>query len=532
MANFINALKNTQRNVKVTENGMQGFKTTMHPLVDFNFKLPSFRGNDYAIVANLNDIMRTGDSKYILKYMFYLRDVREGLGERNTFRVMLKTLVERYSFANKDEIIKEIVEKDIKEYGRFDDLFVLMGTKYEDTLINAIKTQLRADLANADAGKPFSLLAKWMPSANTSSKDTRALAKKVIKALGASEKEYRQLLSKLRGKLKVVEVDTSANRWADIDYNAVPSNANLKYKDAFLKHDEERRRDYLAALRVGKDKDGKEVKINSKVNFPHQIVNQYKNGCWYVRNYDDTLEASWKALKDKPGLADTIVVRDGSGSMTSHIPGSNVAALDVADALTIYTSERLTGSYKDYFITFSSKAQLVYLGGKDSLHAKLDYMRRFDDCSNTNIENVFALLLNTAIQNKLTQDEMPKQVLIISDMEFDASRFGGSTNVFINADAAFKKYGYTMPKLVFWNVNSRTNTMPITMSENGVILVSGFSVNILDMVMSGKTDPFDVLTEKLDTKRYENIPYLSLDVNAKLDTEQKTTKLTEKPAWL
>ena len=539
MTNFYDAIKQTQRNVSVTENGNVGYKTTYHPLLDFNFKVSSYRHEtDEAVKRDIKEIIKSNDAQYLLKYLFMLRDVRGGLGERRLFRLGLKELMAT-NFANKSEIISDLIKTQIANYGRFDDLFLFMGTDYQDVLISTVHSQLKSDYENMVNNKPVSLLAKWMPSENTSSAQTKKLAKAFIKAFGSTSKEYRKLLSALRSYLKVTEVYTSANEWGEINYNQVPSKANLKYKDAFLKHDEERRRDYLAALRVGVDKDGKEVKINSSVNYPHEVVAKYSqaNGWWSPRvgAYDETLEQLWKNLKDKKGLSNTIVVRDGSGSMTSSIGNSHtITALHVSTALAIYCAERLKGEFKNKFLTFSRRCQVVDLSDETSLHAKLDVCEKYDDCSNTNIANVFDTILNTAIDHHMTADEMPKQILIISDMEFDGyGGFNAGANVFKIAAQNFKNAGYELPKLVFWNVNSRTNTIPLKENENGVILVSGFSANVLDMVMTGKTSPWDALVERIMKDDYKVIPLLeNVAYNQSTQTKTVAKKVTEKPSWL
>ena len=543
MADFYGTMKKVQDNVSVTENGMTGYKTTYHPLLDMNFKISSYRhSTDEQIRQDIDKILaEQEDAKYLLKFLFMVRGVREGLGERRLFRVALKHTLFNATFDNKDEIIKDLIKNQIVEFGRYDDLFIFMGTAYQDFVVETLLNQLKQDYSNMEKGKPISLLAKWMPSENTSSAETRKLAKVFIKSFGASAKEYRQTLSKLRAYLKVIETYTSANEWGKIDYNQVPSKANLKYKDAFLKHDEERRRDYLAALRVGVDKEGKEVKINSSVNFPHEIVNKY--GSYSVGAYDEALEQLWKNLKQKDGLKNTIVVRDGSGSMMDRIGGTSVTALDVSTALAIYCSERLNDTFKDKFITFSAQAKLVDLSKCASLQAKLKVCRQESDCSNTNIQNVFNLILNTAIEGNIKPEDMPEQVLIISDMEFDPARPSGSygwgggfnagSNVFEVCDKAYRNAGYKLPKIVFWNVNSRTNTIPMKQNENGVVLVSGFSVNTLNMVLNGETDPLLALTKELDVKTYENIPYLeNVTIGAKLAYAKKSTKQTKKPNFL
>lgn len=539
---FYGTMKRVQNNVSVTENGMTGYKTTFHPLLDMNFKISSYRHlKDEDICKDINKIVTEAeDAQYLLKFLFMVRDVREGQGERRLFRVALKHLVDNVNFTNKSEVITDLIKNQIATYGRFDDLFIFMDTEYEQVLVDTIKNQLRADFKNMQDHKSVSLLAKWMPSENTSSEATKTLAKKIRKALGADSKTYRKTLSALRAYLKVTETYTSANEWDKIDYNQVPSKANLKYKDAFLKHDEERRRDFLAALRVGVDKDGKAVKINSSVNYPHEVVSKYMNhSTWSYRlkDYDEALEQLWKNLKQKEGLNDTIVVRDGSGSMTCNIGDGSTTALDVSTALALYCAERLNGTFKDKFITFSRDAKLVDLSKDTSLQSKLLRAYRENDCSNTNIENVFNLILNTAVQGGISPEDMPKQILIISDMEFDAGRswgFNADTNVFNIASAKYAQYGYKLPKLVFWNVNSRTNTIPLKQNENGVILVSGFSVNTLNMVLNGETDPFKALVKELEVERYSAIPLLDNVGTSKVKSKsvKKITRIKETPDFL
>ena len=528
--NFYETMNKVNSNVSVTENGMEGYKTTFHPLLDVNFKVASYRKRtDAEICRDMDTVIASEDFKYLLKFLFMVRGAREGLGERRLFRVALKHLVETADFKNKDEIVTNLINTQIAEFGRYDDLFIFVGTHYESVMVNSVLNQIREDYKNMKAGRPISLLAKWMPSENTSSQETRNLAKLFIKEFGATAKEYRKTLSKLRAYLKVTEVYTSANKWGEIDYNAVPSKANLKYKDAFLKHDEERRRDFLAALRVGVDKEGKAVKINSGVNFPHEIVSKYRvSGGWSHRvgSYDEALEQLWKNLKQKEGLNDTIVVRDGSGSMTCNIGNTSTSALDVATGLAVYCAEKLNSGFKDKFITFSAHAKLVDLSDCQTLKAKLEKCYYHDECENTNIESVFNLILKTAVEGRIKPEDMPKQVLIISDMEFDSGASYTGANVFVEADRKYRAAGYKLPKIVYWNVGSRSDTIPMLQNENGVVLVSGFSVNTLNMVLNGETDPFLAFVKELDSKTYEAIPYLEKMRTVKRKTVEKT------PDWL
>ncbi len=234
--------------------------------------------------------------------------------------------------------------------------------------------------------------------------------------------------------------------------------------------------------------------------------------------------------------------------MTCRVGGTDVTAMDISTALAIYCSQFLEGSFKDKFITFSAEAQLVDLSNCGSLKTKLETTYRHGDCENTNIENVFELILRTAKESHLKPEEMPSTVLIISDMEFDpssdtsrgwwSSGMNAGSNVFSKMDNRYRNAGYKLPKLAFWNVNSRTGTIPCTYNENGVLLISGFSQNVLSMVMNGKTDPYDALIEELNKARYENIPLITFgEVSTsasytKKNSKRKTTKKVEMPEFL
>lgn len=487
-------LINGDMNRSRTENGALGYRTTGKYLLDLNFATASLRKMQPTEITGKFTDAFLDNKLYALKWLFYLRDAREGLGERRSFRIIMNHL------ASTEPDIVEAFVKLIPEYGRYDDLMCLFGTECEAYALAAIKEQLEKDLKNMEEGKPISLLGKWLPSCNASSKQTKKNGTVVRTYLGLSEKNYRKILSKLREYIKIVERQMSAKEWGKINYEAVPSRANLIYNDAFLRNDEERRREYLGSLEKG------ESKINASVLFPHDIV--YKYGCRFsTRTKDDTLEALWKALPDLVnGDSSTLVVRDGSGSMTWDNLGGGVKPLDVATALAIYFAERSCGEFKDKYITFSSRPGLVDMANLNTLRDKLMRSYREADCSNTNIEATFNLILNTAIKGHMKQEEMPKNILIMSDMEFDIATTGKvNQTLFDSISEKFEEHGYKIPRLVFWNVASRTGTIPVKQNKLGVALVSGFSPNIVKMVLSGELDPYKCLTDQLDSERYDPV---------------------------
>lgn len=504
-----NTLTDSSSNLCRTENGALGFRSTGKRLLDLNFAISSLRGEpDHVVEQKFADALGD-DVNTAIVWLFFARDAREGAGERRLFRVGMRYLAREFP-----EKVRKLIPL-VSEYGRWDDLLCMLGTKVEDDALELIKNQLAQDMENMRATKSISLCAKWMPSLNTSSKETRENAEILRLYIGITPRKYRKMLSALRGYLDVTERKMSSNRWEDIKYDGVPSRANLIYNDAFLRHDEARRREFLGKVEKG------EAKINSSVLFPHDIVHKYVGGYTYrlhSSSIDTALEEMWKALpntvKDGEG---TIVVADGSGSMGSWLGGdTSVTAWEVAHALAIYFAERLPGVYKDQYITFSSRPQLVKLGGAGTLLGKLKIAMQHAECANTNIEAVFDLILETAKKNRLRQNEMPKNILIISDMEFDEcatinrasnqwSNVRPSKTLFKEIARRYKLAGYQLPRLVFWNVNSRTGTIPVKENDLGVALVSGFSPNIAKMVLSGKLDPYECLLETLNSPRYDAV---------------------------
>lgn len=505
---FMNKLSNTlnnEYNYSMTENGAIGYRTSGKELLDLNFAVASLRHMSESDIVN--KFMRAFYENKLLamKWLFFARDVREGLGERRLFRVVMEHI------ANEEPNMVSALIKLVPEYGRYDDLWCLLDNdKLAPHIFHFIAEQINDDWINMQNNKPISLIAKWLPSINASSTETKRYGKMICKALGLSEREYRKYLSQFRKYLDVVEVKMSDKNWSEINYETVPSRANLIYKDAFLRNDTERRAEYLNKLANG------EVKINSSVLYPHDIVHKYINthSNWYsvLKSYDGAVEALWKALPDiVNGCDNTIVVADGSGSMNCSLGNTKITALEVANALAVYFAERSSGEFKDKYITFSSRPQFVDFSNCNSLHDKLAVALQHNECSNTNVEAVFDLILSTAVNNHMSQNDMPKNILIISDMEFDSCAKSNSSWDRPNArlfDEINKKYvdaGYKMPRLVFWNVNSRTGTIPVKENDLGVALVSGFSVNIVKMVMSGKLDPYECLLETLNTERYKPV---------------------------
>ena len=479
------------KNKSITENGAIGYNTTGSTLLDMSFKLSSYRNlSDHAIIEDVKKAYQE-NAEATLKFLFYARDISQGCGERRFFRVAMSYLF------NMNCLPYEVL-KQIPEFGRWDDLVYLATNNTMDNIAyQIIAAQLAKDIDDYNEGKPISLLAKWMPSINASSVSRKAQAYKFMKTWKLNAKEYRIILSCLRKYLDIVERKMSANEWSKIDYNKVPAIANLKYNKAFMKQDCERRTKYFRDL--SQNKEG--VKINAKTLMPYQIVRSYLNNT----NSATVCQELWKNMPTMEINNKTIVVADGSGSMYS-CANKNVRPIEVAYSLAMYFAEKLTGSFHNKFITFSSHPQVVSFKDSYSFEDKVKVLENYDDISNTNIEAVFDLILNTARKNNITPEEMIDNILIISDMEFDdATTEKCDQALFDVISYKYNRYGYRMPKLTFWNVDSRTNTIPVTENENGVALVSGFSQNAIKIAMTGETDPYKALMEILNSNRYSKI---------------------------
>ena len=508
----MNFIENLENNVKTTtENCAVAYATTGSKLLDFFYKVSSFRKNpvDYSLF----DEAYYQDKAMALRFLLFLRDVREGMGERDAFRKLLLHLTEiDAQIANKFLYII-----DLSKYGRWDDYIYLFANTKDESLkkyiAGILQEELDDDLYNYYNGNPYSLLAKWMPSINTSSKKTVAVGNELRKYFRMSPSQYRKTLSKLRKGLDVLEVKLSSNKWDKVDYSHVPSLANIKYKVSFLRHDGDRRTEYLNDVACGKKK------INANSMFLYDIIHAYEkdvdsNG-YYVPPVDDTLENLWASQKKPKTFADTLVVRDGSGSMTLRV-SKNVSAMEIGDSIALYCAKNNTGVFKDKIMAFSNNPKMITVNC-NTLRDNIEKLMKNTDCSTTNVESVFDLILKTAKKCNATQADMPKNVLIISDMQFNAAMcdkdaFGfplrnkniqEDDTLFENIKKKYKACGYELPKLIFWNV-SRYNegTVPIQGSKNGVILLSGFSKELVDMVCCSDLDPYKAFCRQLNKPRY------------------------------
>lgn len=479
-----------EANTAYTANGAVSNASTMSDCLDFFATAGALRNTDDDEIVTRFVRAFAEDKDIAMKTLFYARDIRGGLGERRAFRVILKYLAQNYP----ETVIKNI--GNIAEYGRYDDILSLMDTACEQEAVAYIKAVLTDDMKSMQAQDSVSLMAKWLPSVNASSRETVRLAKKIAKAMQMSDASYRRMLSALRAYIKILENNLREKDYS-FSYEKQPSKALFKYRKAFIRNDGER---YSAFISKAVSEPSV-MKTGSLT--PYDIVNTViKNRRGMAASERKVLDTTWNALENFVNSGNTLAVVDGSGSMYCSCFATQPAA--VAESLGIYFAERNKGAFANCFITFSANPRLVEIKGAD-IFEKVQYCMSYNECSNTNIEKTFALILNTAVKNRLKQKDMPSRLIIISDMEFDCAASDASKTNFENAKAKFERAGYKLPQLVFWNVNSFNRQQPVRMNDRGAILVSGMSPQIFAMLKDDKLDPYSFMMSVISSERYERV---------------------------
>ena len=501
--NFATAAKKIG-NTTLTENGAVAYNTTSSNLLDLFSIIGAMRTRTEEEIIQKFSAAFAEDKLLATKMLFYCGNIRGGLGERRTFRICLKWLANNYP-----SIVKANL-KFIPHFNRWDSLFSLVGTPVENKMWDFIAITLKSDmdeciaasLDNRDAH--ISLLAKWMPSENASSKKTKELARKAISRLGVAPKAYRQILTNLRSQLNIVETQMSSGDWNNICYAKVPAYAMKNYRNAFRNHNLEGFNRYVESLSKG------ETKINASTLYPYDIVRSYMSKLpqygWMWHNSfpaldteDAILEAQWKAL---PNYVDdennVLVMADVSGSMYGQPLYSSIG-------LATYFAERNSGDYKNLYMTFTNDPHFIALNENSNLLTNLQKVMKTDMGYSTNLDKAFTYILFHATMNGVSAEELPKALVVISDMEIDPYFRGSKGFDFLETQKRkFEANGYKLPKLILWNVESRQDTY-LTQSED-VILVSGQSASTFkNLISSINVGAYGMMLNTLNDKMYDCI---------------------------
>lgn len=478
--NFADVMKK-ESVMKYTENGAVAYDRLNGSMVTLFAQIGALRPRSEKEIEDKFASAFNEDNLLATKMLFYAGNVRGGLGERRTFRICLRWLAKNYP---------TIVEKNIKNiawFNRYDSLFELVGTSCEKSMWKYIEDVLKHDLISMKNKDVCTLLAKWMPTETASSRKTRALAKRAMSALKLTPRQYRIALSALRKYIKVVETKMSNNEWDNIEYSAVPSYAMARYNQAFNKHDEERFSKYIEDLNNGK------TKVNASTLYPYDLVKNYMG---YSSDTNLLAEQQWKALPNYvEGENNIIVMADVSGSMSGR-------PMETSVGLAIYFAERNRGEYQNCYMTFTDRPHFININPNDTLRAKVRQVMNTDVGYSTNLEAAFNYILANATYNEVDNKDMPKALVVISDMEIDGYMRGYGIDFVSEMKGKFMAHGYDLPKLVFFNVEARNDTF--LSQSTDVINVSGQSPSTFKTLLGaleGKTS-WDVMCETLNDRMY------------------------------
>lgn len=458
---FVEAVKSVPQ-VARTENGMKTLTSSMSNLVDLFFAIGASRGKD---LSTQFARALAQDETLALRLLAWARDVRGGAGEREVVRKILLNL-EKTNPKALSRILPHLVE-----FGRWDDLLIFTSKEVKAQAFTMIGDALRAKNG---------LAAKWMPRQG-------ALAAEIRTFFGMSPKFYRKSLVELS---KTVEQNMCANDWTNINYSHVPSVAAARYQKAFKKHDAAGYEVYKSQLATG------EAKVNAAAVYPYDVIKSHKFG-----GDATVLQAQWDALPNYIGDELVLPMCDVSGSMSCPVGGNaNLTCMDVCVSLGLYLADKNTGPFKDMFLTFSAKSKIEILKG--NLISKLAQLQHANWDMNTNLNAAFEEVLRVAKAGNVSANDMPKYVLIMSDMQFDqCARHDDSAMQMI--ERKYAEAGYTVPNIVFWNLNAKAGQSPVKFDKKGTALVSGFSPAILKSILAAEElDPTSVMMQTLNSDRY------------------------------
>ena len=481
--NFSEAMREESKWTK-TENGADAKNTTDSALLDMFATIGSMRSRSEDEIIQKFELAFQEDPLGAMRCLFWVRDCRGGAGERRVFRVLLPYIAQKHY----EELYRNL--ELIPEYGRWDDFYALIRTPMEEQFWPFISWKLFRDIKEMEAGRPCSLLAKWLKKADASSPNTRKLGIYTAKMLGMSVYDYKRLCVKLRRYIDVVEQRMSANKWDTINYPAVPSRAMMNYRKAFARHDQERFDEYLNKVQSG------EQKINSATLYPYDIVEKIL----YGHEDSKVLEAQWNNL---PNYVDddvnAVVMADVSGSMYGRPLATSIG-------LAMYFAERNKGAYHNLFMTFSGNPQFVTVKG-NTITQKINFISKADWGNNTDLEKALLKILDVAIDNHCSQEEMPKSLIIISDMEIDyCTDQNHRENFYDYVSRVYEEHGYKIPNVVFWNVDSRHDVFLADKDRKGVQLVSGQSASTFkNLIGCVDKTPVEMMYSVLNSERYQAI---------------------------
>ena len=461
---FVNAIRNTPD--ALTANGSETYSTTKNPVLDLFFLIggASLKSTPINTLVTMFEDAYAYDAERAVRILLWTRDIRGGAGRREIFRQVMRRLSE-----TRAALAIQILPK-VAELGRWDDLLIFDVPEVKEAAY-AVFAKGLLDASTA------ALAAKWSPRKGKVASELRAFFQ-------LTPKQYRKLIV---GLSNTVETKMCALLWEDINYSHVPSVASIRYAKAFNKHDAIRYQDWRSKLTTG------ETKVNVGAVYPHDVVVSLRHGDQILAN------EMWNSLPNFMGDGNIMPIVDISGSMYSIVQG-RVSAMDISTALGIYCAQKNSGDFKNILMTFSGNPQFVTV---DQPTLAANY-RRVTDSNvgyDTNMQAAFALLLRTAIHNRVAQKDMPKILLLLSDMQFNSCNKGGTN--FDGIRTQYEDAGYELPRICFWNIAGGTSNNPVQFDENNIALISGFSPAIMKSVLKAESfTPEYIMDQTIMIDRY------------------------------
>ena len=484
-------------NTTTTENGALAFESTGSPCLNLFFKL--VRGTPQASIETLVYAAWLEDPRQTMQVLLHCRDCRKGKGERQIVHYALAWLRKH------------------KTRTYLNNLATFLGAGYYQDLLSMVKyaeqggqpllgqsdmielevfaEQLRLDQASASASASTSLAAKWAPTECHADDRKYEMARRLATLLyphtnrmepNQHLKQYRHLLSRLRAHLQVVERQMAQGQWSDIQYETVPAKSHRLHKAAFAKHDPERYAEYVQAVLANKKS------IKSTGVQPHELVKPFMAATDGLPDQADTVhcavhcavhyavQAQWndmvQQLRTTTRLSSVLPLCDVSSSM-------NGEPMEVCIALGLLIAELVEGPFRNMVMTFESNPTLFKLAG-DTLATRVQELRKAPWGGTTDLGAAFDQILSHAVQMSCTQDQLPKVLVIFSDMQFNQACPKNHATTFALARDKFAAEGYTLPGVVFWNLRDTQASFPVTMNEQGVALLSGYSASLVKELMA------------------------------------------------
>lgn len=475
---FKTATKQTLSEARTT-NGMKAYDSSLNACVDLFFNIGASRGKN---ITTQFERAFAEDAELATKILLWSRDIRGGAGERQIFRDMLVNIE-----ANHKDFLAPVM-KAVPELGRWDDLLVLKTNAARSIAFDMIGAALEDDDA---------LAAKWMPRKG----DNAVALRKHLHAQDPkwTPKFYRKTLV---GLTNVVETQMCAKEWDKINFSHVPSVASSRYQTAFHRNADEQYQEYKDAL----DKNDGSAKVNAGAVYPYDVlkplIGSYGYGAQANTTNASVIKAQWEALPNYVGDEAILPMVDVSGSMGCAAAGT-LSCMEVAISLGLYLADKNTGAFSDMFLTFSESSKINVLGG--DIISKVRQMQTSQWGMSTNLHSAFEEVLRVGTANKVPEADMPRYILILSDMQFNCCR-GNDDSAMQMMERKYEASGYKIPNIVFWNLNARNvdSQSPVKFDKSGAALVSGFSPAIMKSILAAENfTPEAIMLDTVNVPRYD-----------------------------